>query len=81
MTIETTTHTETRRVIDKALSGNDFLQEYKAVESRKKMPRIRQLRVYLDDNNLMSRQRITHNVNAPISESAVFPYILPSNHA
>ncbi|XP_071132834.1 uncharacterized protein [Mytilus edulis] len=58
-----------------------FSEEYKALKSKTttNLPRIRQLRFFLDDNNLMRCQGRIHN--APISEFAKFPYILPSNHA
>ncbi|CAG2217437.1 unnamed protein product [Mytilus edulis] len=58
-----------------------FPEEYKALKSKTttNLARIRQLRLFLDDNNLMRCQGRIHN--APISEFAKFPYILPSNHA
>ncbi|XP_071165983.1 uncharacterized protein [Mytilus edulis] len=43
-----------------------------------KLPRLRQLQLYLDENNLMRCKGRIHN--APLSESAKHPYILLANH-
>ena len=45
----------------------------------KKMPLVRQLRLYLDSNGLIRCGGRIHN--APLSESAKFPILLPPKHA
>ncbi|CAG2198838.1 unnamed protein product [Mytilus edulis] len=59
-----------------------FATEYNALKynskSRNSLPRIRQLRLFLDDRNIIRcGGRIQ---NAPLSESTKFPYILPNDH-
>ncbi|XP_063435740.1 uncharacterized protein LOC134716663 [Mytilus trossulus] len=59
-----------------------FATEYNALKfnskSHNSLPRIRQLRLFLDDKNILRcGGRIQ---NAPLSESTKFPYILPNDH-
>ena len=46
--------------------------------SRNRLPLVRQLRLFLDDHELLRCGGSIHN--APLSELAKFPYLLPSKH-
>jgi len=47
-------------------------------QSRSRLPLVRQLRLFLDDDQLLRCGGRIHN--APLSELAKFPYLLPSKH-
>jgi len=56
-----------------------FSKEIANIQSRhNRLPLVRQLRLFLDSNNLLRCGGRIHN--APISELAKFPYLLPSRH-
>ena len=61
---------------------NTFTEEYQALKSkttiRSNLPRIRQLRLFLDEKDILRCGGRIHN--APLSETAKFPYLLPTNH-
>ena len=56
-----------------------FMPEIRTLENNsKRLPRISQLRLYLDKDKLLRCEGRIHN--APLSEAAKFPYLLPANH-
>ena len=56
-----------------------FANEIANTKSRhNRLPLVRQLRLFLDSNNLLRCGGRIHN--APLSELAKFPYLLPSHH-
>ena len=62
-----------------AIAYQDEVRALKLKQIQKtKLPRLRQLQLYLDNNDLMRCKGRIHN--APIPESAKHPYLLPPNH-
>ncbi|XP_065894153.1 uncharacterized protein [Dysidea avara] len=56
-----------------------FAKEITNIPSgRNRLPLVRQLRLFLDNNNLLRCGGRIHN--APLSELAKFPYLLPTHH-
>ena len=59
-----------------------FSQEYQTLRKggrpRNSLPIIRQLRLYIDEKNLIRCGGRMHN--APLPETTKFPYLLPNNH-
>ncbi|VDH97053.1 Hypothetical predicted protein [Mytilus galloprovincialis] len=62
-----------------AIAYQDEVRALKLKQIQKtKLPRLRQLQLYLDNNDLMRCKGRIHN--APIPESANYLYLLPPNH-
>ena len=63
----------------KQIQGSVFADEITNVRAKgTRLPLVRQLRLFLDSNGLLRCGGRIHN--APISELAKFPYLLPSHH-
>jgi len=61
------------------IQHTEFSSEIANLQSRlSRLPLVRQLKLFLDDNNLLRCGGRIHN--APLSELARFPYLLPSRH-
>ena len=59
-----------------------FLPAFNALKSKehspKRLPRISQLRLFVDNDNLLRCEGRMHN--APLPENTKFPYLIPVNH-
>ena len=63
----------------KQIQGSVFADEITNIRAKgTRLPLVRQLRLFLDSNGLLRCGGRIHN--APISELAKFPYLLPSHH-